>query len=197
MGCAALPVIGARLLSPYGAARGQGGEHHGVDLKAPEGAAVFAMLDGVVRVVAKNGELERYGVCVVIDHGPYLSLYAHLRAALVTVGEDVRQGQQIGTVGRTAGTKADPDAQFTRERAHLHLEFLTRWPVHQGGAGRLDPGPIFAELGIMVPDRGPIVSACNGGAVQVVAHHATKAARGAGGAVALLALFLLGRRLQR
>lgn len=189
MGCAALPVIGARLLSPYGP-RKKGGEHHGVDLKAPEGAAVFAMLDGVVRVVAPNGELERYGVTVVIDHGPYLSLYAHLRSARVTVGEDVRQGQQIGTVGRTAGTKADPAAQFTAERAHLHLEFLSSWPVHSGGAGRLDPGPLFAELGVVVPESGPIVSACDG-PVRIV----TKAARGAGGAV-LLALLLLARRLR-
>lgn len=161
MHCAPLPVVGARLLSPFGDPR-QRGQHGGIDLKAPEGSAVYAVAPGVVRAVASNGELERYGVTVVVDHGPWLTLSAHLRSAFVTVGEEVRAGQQLGTVGRTAGTAADPDAHFTRERAHLHLEFLSTWPVHQGGAGRLDPAPLFAELGIVVPNSGPIFSACTG-----------------------------------
>lgn len=177
--CGALPVIGARVSSPFGA-RGAG-HHAGVDLAAPEGSSVYAVLPGVVRFVARNGELERYGVTVVIDHGPWLSLSAHLRSAFVTQGEAVQGGQRIGTVGRTAGTAADPDAHFTREASHLHLEFLSRWPIHQGGAGRLDPGPIFGELGIVVPDYGPIESAC--GAVPI-------ARRAAGGGLALVALAL-------
>jgi murein DD-endopeptidase MepM/ murein hydrolase activator NlpD len=160
--CGALPVPGAELLSPYGAQRSGRAPHYGLDLRAPEGARVQAVRAGLVRVVAPNGQIDRYGVTVVIDHGPWYSLSSHLLEASVRPGERVRWGQQIGRVGRTAGTAADPHATFDSAPAHLHLEFLDRWPVVGGGAGRLDASAMCAELGVIVPPRGPIASVCAG-----------------------------------
>lgn len=188
--CGALPVVGATLMSDFGARRA--GPHYGVDLRAPEGSSAYAVRDGVVRFVARNGELDRYGITVVIDHGPYLSLSAHLRSALVSRGARVGQGELIGTVGRTAGTLDVPDGVFARDPAHLHLEFLTAWPVRQGGAGRLDPARIFGELGIIVPEDGPIFSACDRG--TRVASNVVR--RGGQGLLFVAALWYAAKRLR-
>jgi murein DD-endopeptidase MepM/ murein hydrolase activator NlpD len=158
--CGALPVVGAELLSAYGAPRKGRAPHYGLDLRAPEGARVQAVREGHVVAVAENGRIDRYGVTVVIDHGPWYSLSSHLLEASVRPGARVHWGQQIGRVGRTAGTAAQPDAVFDSAPPHLHLEFLDRWPVVGGGAGRLDASAMCAELGVIVPAKGPIVSAC-------------------------------------
>lgn len=159
--CGALPVIGGRVTSPYGEQRREGRVHHGIDIAAPEGTPVYAVLDGKVIVSAANGEIDGYGIVVVIDHGPWLSLSSHLSSSLVSVGQRVTRGQQIGTVGRTAGTRDNPTREFA-EFAHLHFEALDRWPVRQGGVGRLDLGAVFAELGIAAPDGQRLFSTCGG-----------------------------------
>jgi murein DD-endopeptidase MepM/ murein hydrolase activator NlpD len=165
--CGALPVPGAELLSAYGAQRA-GRTHYGLDLRAPEGAPVQAVRAGVVAAVAPNGRIDRYGVTVVIDHGPWFSLSSHLSSASVRPGERVRWGQVIGRVGRTAGTTAEPDAVFATAPPHLHLEFLDRWPVIGGGLGRLDASALCAELGVIVPPKGPITSVCGAQQAELV-----------------------------
>jgi murein DD-endopeptidase MepM/ murein hydrolase activator NlpD len=164
MSCAALPIAPpGRVTSPYGWRNRPSGPdlHTGVDLGAPEGTAVYAMLPGIVRVSAPSGELERYGNVVVLEHTPSLfSLSAHLLARNVVQGERVSQGQQIGTVGRTAGTRADPSASFASSGAHLHLEFLRRWPPAGRDLDRLNPATVLGELGVIVPASGPLMLAC-------------------------------------
>jgi murein DD-endopeptidase MepM/ murein hydrolase activator NlpD len=182
--CGAIPVRGS-VLSAYGTRRA--GPHYGVDLQAREGTPVYAVRDGRVRYLAPNGVIDRYGVIVVLDHGGLYSLYSHLGSVAVRAGERVHAGQQIGTVGRTAGTPADPGALFKTAPAHLHLEFLDRWPVPGGGVGRLDPGPVFAELGIVAPEEGLIFSACG-----ETEPHAMRRASG-GALLAALALFAVWR----
>jgi murein DD-endopeptidase MepM/ murein hydrolase activator NlpD len=70
-----------------------------VDLGAPRGTPIFASADGVVVQANTSGS---FGRVIRIDHGNGLeTLYAHNDQNLVSVGETVVQGQQIGTVGRT------------------------------------------------------------------------------------------------
>ncbi|WP_374712733.1 M23 family metallopeptidase [Symbiobacterium terraclitae] len=84
--------------------------HAGIDIRAPEGAAAVACLDGKVMAVAS---LPAYGQVVVIDHGGRLaSVYAHLSAVEVQEGDLVARGEPIGRVGATG--------QVTG--AHLHFE---------------------------------------------------------------------------
>lgn len=167
MTCAALPIAASRVTSGYGWRNRPSGPdlHTGIDLGAPEGSPVRSMLPGRVVVSAPNGALSGYGQTVVIEHGPRLfSLSAHLQARTVTVGQSVAAGQQIGTVGRTAGTKANPGAVFATSGPHLHLEFLDAWPPAGRDLNRLDVGQVLGAFGVIVPPSGPLALACSNGA---------------------------------
>ena len=84
--------------------------HTGLDLAAPQGAAVAATSPGTVVVAGWCGG---YGQCVTIDHGGgVLTLYGHLSRIDVAPGQRVGQGQPIGLVGST-GRSTGP---------HLHYE---------------------------------------------------------------------------
>jgi murein DD-endopeptidase MepM/ murein hydrolase activator NlpD len=166
MACAALPIASpGRVTSPYGWRNRPSGRdlHTGVDLGAPQGTPVYAMLPARVRLAARSGELQGYGNSVVLEHTPQLfTLYAHLQGFSVMQGQHVDAGQQIGTVGRTAGTREQPDRVFDVSGAHLHLEFLDRWPPRGRDLDRLDPATVLGELGVIVPPSGPLVQACTG-----------------------------------
>lgn len=75
----------------------------GVDLRAGAGTPVAAVGAGTI-VFA--GWLKGYGNLVIIDHGNnYHSLYAHLASMAVEVGNEVEEGEDLGTVGDTGSLK--------------------------------------------------------------------------------------------
>jgi LysM repeat protein len=85
--------------------------HRGVDLRAPQGASVYAADGGVVVYAGWNDY--GYGNLVVIDHGNgWQSVYAHLSQWNVSCGESVAQGQVVGLSGNTGRSSG----------AHLHFE---------------------------------------------------------------------------
>ncbi|MBG9454934.1 peptidase M23 [Lysinibacillus sphaericus] len=104
-----------RLTSPYGWRNiGAGPEfHYGVDLANSTGTPIWAAADGVVSYAAP---LSSYGNVVIITHSIngeiHTTVYAHLNSFNVSVGSEVSQGQQIGTMGMT-GRVTGP---------HLHFE---------------------------------------------------------------------------
>lgn len=107
------PVPGA-ILSGFGYRIGPftGREefHQGVDIPAPRGTKIKAPADGVVIFVGRRGG---YGKLLVIDHGNnYKTVYGHLHAFDVEVGDRVRKGDYIGEVGNTGRSTG----------AHLHYE---------------------------------------------------------------------------
>ncbi|MET7939637.1 peptidoglycan DD-metalloendopeptidase family protein [Streptomyces sp. NPDC005302] len=86
------------------------GHHTGLDFPAATGTRVNAVDDGRVTGATSGGP---YGNHVTVSHGGGLSsLYAHMSRILTSVGQVVKQGQQIGKVGAT-GNVTGP---------HLHLE---------------------------------------------------------------------------
>ena len=87
--------------------------HRGLDFAAAIGTPVYATGDGVVKRtrMAKNG----YGKEVVIDHGfGYATRYGHLHEILVHVGQKIKRGNVIGTLG-DSGKSTGP---------HLHYEVM-------------------------------------------------------------------------
>ncbi|MBI4590395.1 MAG: peptidoglycan DD-metalloendopeptidase family protein [Candidatus Rokubacteria bacterium] len=81
----------------------------GVDIEAGEGTGIVAVAVGHV---VYTGWFKGYGNLIILDHGnDYYTLYAHAAEIHVREGEDVRQGQVIGTVGDT-GSLAGPRLYF-------------------------------------------------------------------------------------
>ena len=86
--------------------------HTGTDSGALQGAPIWAAQGGIVVLAEYNGG---YGNCVILDHGNGIkTLYGHMSAILVSQGQNVSQGTQIGRVGST-GNSTGP---------HLHFEVL-------------------------------------------------------------------------
>ncbi len=162
----ALPLgVPPHVGSPYGLRTTRSGTdfHGGLDLHAPEGSSVHAILPGRVVARLRSGEYEGYGNAVVLQHGPQLfSLSAHMQgfSRAVLQGAELAAGVRLGTVGRTAGTRARPSKTFESSKPHLHLEFLTQWPPPKAGGGRLDPAAVLAQIGIVVPGKGPLLLRC-------------------------------------
>ncbi|MBE7382059.1 MAG: M23 family metallopeptidase [Leptolyngbya sp. SIO1E4] len=84
--------------------------HSGIDFRGPIGTPIYATADGVVVTAQYSGG---YGQKVVIDHGyGHSTLYAHMSAIAVDVGDQVKRGDNIGALGNT-GRSSGP---------HLHYE---------------------------------------------------------------------------
>lgn len=84
--------------------------HAGIDLGAPKGANFVAAEDGTVITSRLSSS---YGNMVVIDHGGGLTtLYAHGTTRLVSVGDKVKRGQAVLTVGSTGNSTGN----------HAHFE---------------------------------------------------------------------------
>jgi murein DD-endopeptidase MepM/ murein hydrolase activator NlpD len=89
--------------------------HKGLDIRAPYGAPVKSMAKGEVIFAGPRGG---FGNCIMLKHGNgFETLYGHLSKILVSVGQKIEIGQQIGNVGST-GRSTGP---------HLHYE------VHKNG----------------------------------------------------------------
>ena len=84
---------------------------------------IYATTDGVVRFSgSKTGGI---GNCIYIEHTAdgYWSNYMHLASMSVSVGQTVKAGQRIATMGNTGGDYA----------VHLHYELSPNGSFHSGG----------------------------------------------------------------
>ncbi|AHF04867.1 peptidase M23 [Marichromatium purpuratum 984] len=83
--------------------------HSGVDFASPRGTPIAAAADGVVEF---SGRRNGYGLVVDVRHMDGLvTRYAHNNKNLVEVGQMVRRGQKIATVG-SSGVATGPHVHF-------------------------------------------------------------------------------------
>lgn len=81
---------------------GMGSRNNGINIGADVGAAVRTSAPG--RVAYVGNTLPGQGLTVLVVHRDgWRTTYGHLGQATVNEGDEVRAGQQIGTVGTTAG----------------------------------------------------------------------------------------------
>jgi murein DD-endopeptidase MepM/ murein hydrolase activator NlpD len=121
----------------FGFQRTETHTHQGVDLVAPEGTIVRSVADGVVERVndrmPSTAPFHGYGRVVIVRHADGLrSLYAHLHDVRVAVGQLLRQGEPVGTVGTS---------DVENSGAHLHFEVF-RGSYHPS-IESIDPGAFF------------------------------------------------------
>ena len=84
-------------------------DHKGIDIAANSGTSIKAAMAGTVTVAEENSE---YGKFIKIVNGDIMTVYAHCKSLKVKVGDKIKIGQTIATVGST-GVSTGP---------HLHLE---------------------------------------------------------------------------
>jgi murein DD-endopeptidase MepM/ murein hydrolase activator NlpD len=85
--------------------------HPGIDLAGSYGSPIYATADGTVLRAGWNSG--GYGNLVEIDHGRGITTrYGHMSAILVSAGQHVTRGQQIGRMGSTGRSTGN----------HLHYE---------------------------------------------------------------------------
>lgn len=121
--------------------------HYGQDLGAPEGTPIYAVADGTVTSV-KNGSNSTAGSVTikhVINGEVFYSVYVHMWTSNVFVGQNVKAGQKISTVGNSGVSTG----------AHLHLEM---W----GAGGRYSGKPI-EPIGLLKAWGGPDMTAASFG----------------------------------
>jgi murein DD-endopeptidase MepM/ murein hydrolase activator NlpD len=82
--------------------------HNGIDLEGSIGTPVIASMSGTVIVTDSN---RHWGKFIIIDHGDYKSIYAHLSAILVKQYNNVSCGDKIAELGNT-GFSTCPHLHF-------------------------------------------------------------------------------------
>jgi len=112
-----MPVEGI-ISGVYGSQRILNGKpkwpHYGIDIAAKQGTMIKSSGNGVI-TMAKD-DLYYTGGTIIMDHGHGIStIYSHLENILVSVGDQINQGDIIGTVGST-GRSTGP-----------HLDFRINW----------------------------------------------------------------------
>ena len=125
-----MPVKGI-ISGVYGSQRILNGKpkwpHYGIDIAANKGTKIKSSATGVVTMAEKD--LYYTGGTVIMDHGHGIStIYSHLASLNVKVGDEVLQGDIIGTVGST-GRSTGP-----------HLDFRVNW-----FQTRLDPMSVLTN----------------------------------------------------
>jgi murein DD-endopeptidase MepM/ murein hydrolase activator NlpD len=120
------PVEG-QLTSRFGPRWGT--NHNGIDIKAPIGTPIKAVSGGeVINAGAASG----FGQWVRVRHtNGTISVYGHVDTYTVKVGQQVRAGDLIATVGNR-GQSTGP---------HLHLEIIE-------GGKKIDPLPWLKARGV-------------------------------------------------
>ena len=123
-----MPVEGI-ISGVYGSQRILNGKpkwpHYGIDIAAKKGTKIKSSGSGIVTMA--EDDLYYTGGTIIMDHGHGIStIYSHLEDILVNVGDEIKQGNIIGTVGST-GRSTGP-----------HLDFRINW-----FQTRLDPMSIL------------------------------------------------------
>ena len=113
-----IPVDDAIITGVYGSQRILNGipkwPHYGLDFAQKKGAPVKAMNNGIVTLAEKD--LFYTGATLNFDHGHGVStLYMHMDEIFVNVGDHVKKGEIVGTIG-TSGRSTGP-----------HLDIRLNW----------------------------------------------------------------------
>ncbi|MDR0859191.1 MAG: peptidoglycan DD-metalloendopeptidase family protein, partial [Oscillospiraceae bacterium] len=123
---------------------GEKNYHKGVDIGLPLGTEIHAGQDGTVTFAGYSGD---YGNVVIIeDDKGLVSKYAHCDTLNVAVGQAVKTGDIIATVGNTGSSTG----------SHLHLEILKNGQylnaLYFAASGSFNFTPTYGDPGTPMGD---------------------------------------------
>lgn len=139
------PTSSSRVTSSFGFRELLGANYHnGIDIgplsKDKQGDNIYAVNDGTVRV--SKVDPSGYGNYIVLEHGTWCSLYAHLQKLELRVGQKIKAGEVIGNMGNTGVSTG----------AHLHFEirnceYKNFW-IKDGIKAKhaIDPEPLLNKI---------------------------------------------------
>lgn len=91
-------------------------KHEGVDIGNKIWTMIYSPMNGIVTHSGRyGGNLYGYGRVIIIQNNYYTTLFAHLRATKVSVGDKVTRGMLLGYMGSSGNSTG----------SHLHYEVLT------------------------------------------------------------------------
>ena len=97
------------IISDFGV-KGTGQRNDGLNIRAPQGTPVLAAADG--EIAYAGNQVPTFGNLVLVKHADgWVTAYAHLSSATVKMRQQVRKGEQIGSVGATGGVN-EPQLHF-------------------------------------------------------------------------------------
>jgi murein DD-endopeptidase MepM/ murein hydrolase activator NlpD len=126
-----LPVAYVALTARFGDFGLWASSHTGLDFNGDEGDPIYSVANGTITAVGYDGAYGNKTV-VTLEDGTEI-WYAHQSTVLVGLGDEVRGGDQIGTIGSTGNVTG----------SHLHLE------VRPAGGDPIDPFTVFASKGLL------------------------------------------------
>ncbi len=118
--------------NPYAA-----GQHRGVDLAAPLGAAVRSACSGRVSFA---GRVPGGGLTVSTRCGPLIATYQHLGVLAVRRGQAVRAGARLGTIGRSGKPAVSTPHVHLGVREAASGRYVDPLSLFGGGTPGLPPG---------------------------------------------------------
>jgi murein DD-endopeptidase MepM/ murein hydrolase activator NlpD len=146
--------------------------HNGIDCVAPHGSPLYAIEDA--EIVEVKNDPAGYGKHVRFIAGDNEWTYGHCHTISVRVGQQVKAGEQIATMGNTGFVvsgatpfwKVNP---FRGTHLHCGLRKIKRsrkgWSYpgsslkfdvlnyNNGYKGSIDPAPLLATIGYVDPER--------------------------------------------
>ncbi|ATC31491.1 LysM peptidoglycan-binding domain-containing protein [Caulobacter vibrioides] len=125
----AWPLRG-EIISTFGV-KGTGQRNDGLNIRAPQGSPVLSSADG--EIAYAGNQVPTFGNLVLVKHADgWVTAYAHLSSTNVKMRQQVKQGEQLGTVGATGGVN-EPQLHFEMRYA----------PTVKDKAKPVDPGLVL------------------------------------------------------
>lgn len=105
--------------------------HEGIDISGcGHGSPIYAVGNGMV---VESGYHYSMGYYVIVAHGNYYTVYMHMAKILVSNGQNLSRGQQLGTMGNSGFSTG----------THLHLGVFIGYPF-KGGKSVNPCGSLFS-----------------------------------------------------
>lgn len=157
-----MPLVTFAVTDRYGARRGAGLIHGGIDMALDSHSPIYAACAGTVSFTGYSGS---YGNFVTVDCGEgWSTLYGHMSAITSVQGQAVAQGAQIGITGST-GFSTGEHLHFeiryngvpTNPESYLDYKIppgtpLSSGPLYFPGSGSNTKIPVTPEVATATPE---------------------------------------------